>query len=328
MRALLRAELMRVRSRSAVWGTAVVLVIAALGFVVAAWDDTRPPSAAAVAEAHERLDEAIASWEEGHDDWVARCEEQAAAVPDWDDTYTCEELNPEPVLEVFLPYRPGLVETLHTRFAPMTFVVLVGLLVMGTVLVSGDFTSGAMGTWLTFAPRRGRVVASRLLASWAAAVPVVLVALACAGLGIATVVALHDAVGDTTGALGEVAATTGRALSAGLWATALGVGLAFGLRHGGLVAGVVVWWVAAVESALPLVVPPARGATLATNLAAWTDGGTTYTLEECVPDATLGEVCGDVVHSVSQARGGLVLLVVAVVVVGLGALSFRVRDVP
>lgn len=145
MRALLRAELMRVRSRSAVWGTAVVLVIAALGFVVAAWDDTRPPSPATVAEAQQRYDEAVATWEDGHDDWLARCEEQTA-LPGWDDTVTCEELYTAPELDAFLPYRPGLVETLHTRFAPMTFVVLVGLLVMGTVLVSGDFTSGAMGT--------------------------------------------------------------------------------------------------------------------------------------------------------------------------------------
>ncbi|ASR54007.1 ABC transporter permease subunit [Cellulomonas sp. PSBB021] len=327
MSPLLRAELLRVRSRAVVWGTAVVLVVAALGFVVAAWDDTRPPSAGALAQAQEELATATARWESDHAGWVEVCEENAER--DGEDPHVlCDPLRTPPTLEQVLPYRPALVETLEHRYPPMAVVVLVGLLVMGVTLVTADFGSGAMGTWLTFAPRRGRVLVSRLVAALAAAVPVALVALGTALVGIVAIVAVNGATGDAGGAAGVVAVATARALAAGLWAVAVGVGLAFALRVGAGVAGLVVWWVAAIESALPLLVPAARGVTLATSLRAWLEGGTTYGVEECVGGADGPPVCAVVEHVVSPVQGAGVLLVAALVVLGLGAVSFRVRDVP
>ncbi|UJP41381.1 ABC transporter permease subunit [Cellulomonas palmilytica] len=328
MSGLLRAELMRVRARSAVWGTAVVLVVAALGFVVAAWDDTRPPSAAQVAEAHEQLALATQVWEHLHELREQECADGSAdgAADGTAVESSCEPLGPPPLLDEFIPYRPGLVETLEVRYEPMAVVVVLGLLVMGVTLVTADFGSGAMGTWLTFAPRRGRVLVSRVVASLAAAVPVALGALGTGLVGVVVVVAVNGATGDASGAVPLVALATARALAAGLWATAVGVGLAFALRVGAGVAGLVVWWVAACETALPLIVPVTRPMTLGTNLRAWLDGGTTYVVDECV-DLPTETVCAPVEHVVGWTQGGGVLLVVALVVVGLGALSFRVRDV-
>lgn len=329
MSALVRAELARVRARTVVWGTALVLVVAALGFVVAAWDDTRPPSAQQVADAQVQLDEALVDFELHVDERVARCEELQGEPPGGSgDELSCRELYTAPTIDRFLPYQQELTETFVRRLQPMTWIVLVGTLVMGISLVSADLASGAMGTWLTFAPRRGRVLLSRLLAALAASVPVVFAALGAGALGIVAVLAWNGSLGTEHGwAAQELASITWRALTVGLWATAVGVGLAFALRHAAAVAGVAVWWVAAVESALPLIFPATRAATLGTSLRAWVDGGTFWRSDECVPDPVLGEVCRTVEHAVSQAQGGLVLLVVALVAVGLGALVFRLRDV-
>jgi len=325
VRHLLRAELLRVRARAVVWGTAVVMLVAALGFVVAAWDDTRRPSAQAVAQAEEDLVVALERWERDRPTWLEACERIAEEGEESLED-ACAGLDVPPTLEQVMPYRPGLVEVLETRYAPMAVVVVLGLLVMGVVLVTGDFTSGAMGTWLTFAPRRGRVLVSRLVAALVAGVPVALVALGGALVGILAVVAANGALGDTADAARTAVVATARALAAGLWAVAVGTGLAFALRVGAGVAGLVVWWVAAVESALPLLVPATRGSTVATNLRAWLDGGTAYGVEECVAGPQ-GEVCDVVEHVVGAAQGGVLLLVVAVVVVALGAVSFGVRDV-
>ncbi|MBT0995383.1 ABC transporter permease subunit [Cellulomonas sp. DKR-3] len=328
MSALVRAELARVRARTVVWGTALVLVVAALGFVVAAWDDTRPPTEQQVAEAQVAFDAALADHERHHDEQVARCEEVEGDVPADEDGTSCEELFAAPVLEAFLPYRPALAETFARRLQPMTWVLVVGLLVMGVSLVSADLASGAMSTWLTFAPRRGRVLLSRLVAALAAAVPVAVLALGTAALGIVAVLAWNGALGtDRADAAQELASITWRALATGLWATTLGLGLAFALRHAAAVAGVVVWWVAAVESALPTIFPQARGVTLGTNLGAWVEGVGYWLTEECAPDAAGVETCTTVEHVVTQAQGGLVLLGVALVALGLGALAFRLRDI-
>lgn len=332
MSALLRAELLRVRSRAVVWGTAVVMVVAALGFVVAAWDDTRPPSAEQVAEAHEELVHAVELWERDRPVWREACEEALSADPPGPDIAVWEEscderLDAPPTLDDVL-VRPTLADTLERRYAPMGAVVVVALLVMGVALVTGDFASGAMGTWLTFAPRRGRVLVSRLVAALAAAVPVALVAMGATLVGILAVIALNGVPGGTGGAAGVVATATARALAAGLWATALGVGLAFALRVGAGVAGLVVWWLAAVESALPLLVPVTRGFTVTTSLRAWFEGSVTYTTDECVAVPGQTAECTPVEHLVGWAQGGGLLLGVALVALGLGALSFRLRDVP
>lgn len=323
MRGMLRAELMRVRSRSAFWGTLVVLLVACAGLVIAAWDDTRPPSDAAVAQAHLDLDDALASWEDEQDWWTAECED---AEDPWFESVDCDTFG-RPVLEQFLPYRDGLAEVVDSRFAPIGGLLVLGLLIMGTSLAAADFASGAMATWLTFQPRRARVVGSRLLAAATATVPLALAVLTAAALGMAGVVAWNGAMQDGGQAAASIAAYGWRAVVAALWGVVLGTGLAFTFRHSAAVIGVVVWWVAAVETALPTILPTSRGVTLVTNLRAWTEGGATYVTETCRLDAAKNEVCDVVEHVISQTQGGLVMLGVAAVVVGLGLLVFRLRDV-
>lgn len=325
MSATVRAELLRIRSRAVTWGTLALVLLAATGLVIGAWHDTRPPSAQEVQTAQEAYAAALDDWTQGRDEWIDRCEETGGSAGTGQ---TCADMFAPPVLEAFLPYRPAMAEVVTSWFAFVGPIVALGMLLMSVSLVTADFASGAMAGWLTFQPRRSRVFAGRLLATAVAAVPLVVLTVVLTAGAMVAVLAVNDALFGSSGeALRAVAAASGRAVAGALWAVAIGAGLAFLLRHAAAVAGVVVWWVAALEVALPTLVPASRPYTLLTSLQAWFSGGTFYGVEKCGPGLQGGEVCDWVDVDVSQVHGGLVLLAVAVAVTGVSLLVFRLRDV-
>lgn len=333
MTRLLRAELARAAARPVVWGVVLVVALGAVGLVAIGWWDTRPPTGAQVAAAQVALAEDEARWRESGPELVAACRELEAEVrgvtADHPDVVAaCGRL--APALEHHLPYRPGLAEILDGRVATAGLMVLVGMLVVGAGLVTADFTSGAMSTWLTFEPRRGRVLVSRVVVAAAAGLPAALVAGVVVVGGLTLVAHLNGTATDVSADVAlDLAGRGGRWVVAGLGAATLGAALAFALRHGAAVTGVVVWWVAAIESALPLVLPEARWLPLATNLTAWTTGVATYDVPACVPDPAVpgGEVCEYVTHVVGAGQGALVAVVLVVAALATGWASFRLRDV-
>ncbi|MDC7120954.1 hypothetical protein OMK64_05345 [Cellulomonas fimi] len=328
MTRLLRAELARARARPFVWFVSAGVVLGVLGLVLSGWWESRPPSAAQVAAADEAYRTDLAAWQE----LVAPC--------DADDPSVHPDLPPEqasavcasrpPVPERYQEVRPDVAALVVERLPSVGVMLTLGCLMVGVGLVTADFASGAMGTWLTFAPRRGHVFVTRLASAAVAAVPCVvapLVTLVLALLAVGVVNGL--AVGEPVGGWGELLATAGRWLAVGPAFAAVGVGLAFALRHAAAVTGVAVWWVAATESALPLVLPESRWLPLSTNVSAWTAGSAYYVVPSCVPDpAHAGEeLCDPVLHTVSAGQGALVVLVVVAVALVGGWLSFRLRDV-
>jgi len=331
--ALLRAELARAAARPLVWLVAAGLVLGAIGLVALGWWETRPPSAAEVAAADLAYQDVLGAWEADGDARIAKCRDLEATLraeqPGQDLDLGCDAMAPVP--EMFLPLRPGLGELLDGRLPSIGVMLVLGLLMVGVGLVTSDLQSGAMGTWLTFAPRRGRVLVSRLVAAVVAALPCGLLALAVLVAGLALVCAVHGtSLAVPAAEWASMGGRAGRWLVAGLGATALGVGLAFALRHAAAVTGLVVWWGAAIESALPLVLPSARWLPLSTNLTAWTSGQADYGVETCVPDPRVpgGEVCEEVLHVVGMGQGALVTGAMVVVALVAGWVVFRLRDVP
>ncbi|MCC2321650.1 ABC transporter permease subunit [Cellulomonas xiejunii] len=328
MTALLRAELARARARPYVWGVVAVLTLGAVGHLIIGWWDTRPPTSAQVAAASVALAAAEDRWQEEGAALVAQCvERQEAGVGDGVDL-GCADMSP--VLEQFLPSRPGLAHLLEQRVTTVGLMVVIGMLMTGVGLVTAEFATGSMSTWLTFTPRRGRVFVSKLVAACATSVVVGLLPVVVVVVGLAAVSAWHGT--DTAVDGATAAALAGRAarwFAVGLGATVLGVGLGFAVRHAAAVTGIVVWWVAAVESTLPLVLPSARWLPLSTNVRAWTAGHATYNVPSCVADANApgGEVCELVARTVGAGQGALVALTLVALAVVAGWLSFRLRDV-
>ncbi|GMA25320.1 hypothetical protein GCM10025864_30790 [Luteimicrobium album] len=138
--------------------------------------------------------------------------------------------------------------------------------------------------------------------------------------------ALRDRASATGHLWTQVAAEGGRIVVLAAAVAAIGAGLGFLLRHTTAVLGVVAAYFALVDAA---VVRAALGQprwTLAVSSDAWITAHGTYTVEKCTPSGG-GMTCDYVEHVVSMTHGGLVLAGVTVVVVVLGWLVFRRRDV-
>ncbi|WP_273651884.1 ABC transporter permease subunit [Cellulomonas fimi] len=328
MTRLLHAELVRARSRPFVWFVSAGVVLGVLGLVLSGWWDSRPPSAAEVAAADEAYRTDLAAWQER----VAPCDDDDPSVhpdlPPAEATARCTSRPPVPAQ--YQEVRPDVATLLVERLPSTGLMITLACLMVGVGLVTAEFASGSMGTWLTFAPRRGRVFVSKLLAGAVAAVPCVATALVTLVVGLLAVGVVNGlAIGTPVAGWAGVGAVAGRWLATGPAFAAIGVGLAFALRHATAVTGIAVWWVAATESALPLVLPESRWLPLSTNVTAWTAGSAQYVVPSCVPDpARAGkELCDLVVHAVPMGQGGLVVLVVVATAVAGGWLSFRLRDV-
>ncbi|WP_309134320.1 hypothetical protein [Cellulomonas sp.] len=332
MSRLLRAELARARARPAVWVVAGLVLLGVLGLVVTAWWETRPPSSAERAEAHVAYEAAAAEWRATGDEQLRAChDEQRTLAPGDPGTYDCALL--EPVPERFLPLRPGLWQLLEERVESVGVMLALGALMVGASLVGAEFASGAIATWLTFAPRRGHVFVGKVAAAVLVSVPVVVAAFVLLAGAVAAVAQVRGVDASAPGLPGAAwPDLLGRAARWGVVAVGaalLGAGLAFALRHVGAVLGVVVWWVAAVESALRLVWPAAGWLPLSVNLAAWTWGSSGYAVPACRPDPTAPglEVCQDVWHEVGAAQGAAVACTLVLAALVLGLVSFRRRDV-
>jgi len=334
MSRLLRVELRRLRARRLVrWASAGTLALALLS-VVLAFTSSLPPSDAEVDQAQTFYEQQVADWEENGDEYVAECLESEAAAQETEPgaDYGCDDM--EPRLEWFLTTTPTFEgdatawpspgSTTVEQLAPL---LLLLALVVGVSFLTAEISTGAIGLWLTFEPRRQRVYWSKAVAAATGVLPVVAVAYLVMVGGAYGAYALNDQLGPVTADtwLG-LAAVGGRLLVAAALVAASGAALGTLLKNAAGALGLVVVWVAVLETVLTVAVPEAQRWLVRTNVAAWTQGGTSIWVQECTTDAS-GTMCEGVERAVSQAQGGLFLLGAAVVLSLVAALVFRRRDV-
>ncbi|OLT45958.1 hypothetical protein [Cellulosimicrobium sp. CUA-896] len=288
-----------------------------------------------MADARVFYEQQLADWEEHGDEYVVQCEADEAAAQDAEPgaDFGCDQMG-APQLEHFVTPTPTFVGDEQAWPAPgMTTVAqLAPLLTLFAVLVGVSFltaeiSTGALGLWLTFEPRRQRVYWSKALAATLGVLPVVVLAYVVMAGGAYGAYALNGRLGDFSPATwGELAAIGGRVAVAAALVAATGAALGALLKHAAAALGLAVGWFVVVESVVAAWAPEAQRWLVRTNLAAWTEGGTTYWVNECTTDAT-GTLCESVEHAVSQAQGGLLLLGLAAVLSLLAVLVFRRRDV-
>lgn len=324
---LLGVELRRLLARQAVrWLALVVLLLPAL-YVWQASALAQPMSAEQLAQAEADWAAAQQDWEENGDEIVTSCleEEQRAREETGEDLdYMCEEQAPQrewyffepPPLEEYLP------SALQTGMWPLGLVAVL----LGVTLVAAEFTTGAMGTWLTFEPRRGRVLASKTAA----------VALAGLALGAVWSVLVLGATW-----LGYAIAGTGGGLQAsdalpvlrgallGAAVAVIGAGLGFLLRHTAAAIGIAIGYVIAIDGLVLNggMIPGGGRWSLLTNASAWYLGEASYYEQVCRTEPEGGTICEGVERVVTATQGGFVVLGVVALVTALAWLTFRRRDV-
>jgi ABC-2 type transport system permease protein len=308
---------------------AMVAIVAMTGFV--AYRSSQPPSESQVERAQQIYAQQLAEWERNGDEWLADCQAQqeAARATDPSVDFGCDAELMTPKLEQFLPYRATFAEAAQGWLEQTSTFLLLLAVIVGATFVAAEFSTGSIGTWLTFEPRRGRVFASKVGTVALATGVAVLVAAALAVGAFWAACAVHDGLGDVTGALWtQLAYAVLRAGALGVGTAALGAALAFLLRHTAAVVAVVFAWLVVLENLLRAGYPSIERWTLQLSLTAWLQGGTTYSsTQDCTTDPSGGMSCQYVPQTLSMAHGGLVLLAVVAVVTAAALLVFRRRDV-
>ncbi|MBD8080444.1 hypothetical protein [Cellulosimicrobium arenosum] len=194
--------------------------------------------------------------------------------------------------------------------------------------MTAEISTGAIGLWLTFEPRRQRVYWSKVAAAMLGVLPVVALAYAIMAGGAYGAFALNDRLGNVTGETwSELASVGGRLLVASAGTAAVGAALGVLLKHAAAALGFLVVWVGVLENVVGAAVPELQRWLVRTNVTAWTEGGTAFWINDCTPDETGGMVCESIERAVTQTQGGLFLLGVTVVASLLALVVFRRRDV-
>ncbi|ROS73522.1 ABC transporter permease subunit [Cellulomonas sp. PhB143] len=326
---LLRVELRRFRLRALIrWG-AVGAVAVALLLVAGAFQTSTPLPQAQIDEIRAQYDEQVADWDAHKDEYIADCKQQEADAQEADPSadYACEQGGPG-AWEDWIGGTSSFSDAGISSIQSFGVVFLLLALFLGITFAAAETSSGAIGNWLTFEPRRRRVYWSKLAAASLGVLPIVAVALAVGTAGSWLAYEVHDATGSMTAALWtDLGWSLGRLLLGSAAFAAIGVALGMLTRHTAAALGVVVAWFVVVELFGANMLDGLQRWLLVVNTEAWVAGGATYSVETCTPSDGGGLSCSYVDHAVSLAQGGLVLAGLTIVVAVVSALVFRRRDV-
>nr|WP_275402420.1 ABC transporter permease subunit [Streptomyces sp. SID13031] len=311
--------------RIAIIGVVAVLIISAF-LLFAIWRQAQPLS-----EAEQRQNQVFL--EEQQKDWALHGEQYQK---DCEAAYATAE-EPKPALKDFCPGPPSLEQYAKpkTVFAEVMPDVLLGssyLLVfvaflIGASFFGAEFSSGAIGNWLTFEPRRLRVFGSKLLGAAIGFVPVAVVITGLLLLGTFLIV---DNLGITAGTTGKVwgnlTEMSGRIVLMTAIGAALGCVVGALLRHTAAAIGFVMGYLIIVEGVFGGFLEKAQPWLVRLNFDAFIKHDALYYINEC--NSSGGSyTCDQVTKTLSFEHGAWYLSIVAVALVLLGALVFRRRDV-
>ena len=324
---LIRAELLRVRKRRAVWFLAVLMVLLILVVLFSYWFDSRPATEAQKAEFRANYELAVEDWNEHGEEYLADCKESEERERANDPTvdFGCETMGP--------PKPEDYDYTSGTSYEQMPLLLLgfgaiaAGFLVLvSATYVGADHAAGTISTQLLFAPTRWKVWLAKATAIAIAAVTAAVISVGLGGL--AAWAAMKDHPRAPADADGPVLPL----IKVGLWAVLAVIAVA-------LVAFSISWWfghtVATVgllgaatigEMVLAGVKPSLTPWLPGRNLGAIVTGRWSYYVPDCrsTPEGTF---CTETDLFVSRGHGlvlwGILLLVTTVASV----LWFSRRDV-
>ena len=253
-----------------------------LVFSWAIYSSTRPPSADEMARQRASYEQAFEEW--NSNDGPAQVEEcmaaATAATPDpngnWGGMTERDCQTMVPTLEAYGWTAPRIDQAIAEVPTATAFALGMIAIVLAASFIGAEFSTGSIGNWLTYEPRRTRVFASKMI----------VVAVATATLGIVgnivmtLVTWMSVRANDGTmvrppGTLTHVAHTYWRGV---LMIVAMGLiaaALAFLTRHTAAVIGIMIGWMMIVEGTLMGLVQWLRTYSLVTNLEAWITGQST-----------------------------------------------------
>lgn len=330
MMRLLVVETRRLWLRRLTWFTlfAGLLVIGLTG--VATWQQAQPVSAAEQAQSDNDYQQALKDWQANGEQMLKDCLQQQAEAQKTDPKadFQCQAASQAPQREWFGRQPPSFLEIAQntTRNAALTVGFLVFLI--GASAVAAEFTTGAIGTWLTFEPRRLRVLTSKLVAT---GVTGFLASAALVALLVGTTYAISRYAG-TVGALPSdglraLGLLTLRVTAAATLAGLVGASLGALTRHTGAAIAVALGYAVAIEGFVRAWKPELAPFLVDPNLNAWIGGQSTYSVPLCSTNAEGFYSCTYVEHTLWQADGARFGGIVVALLILVALWAFRQRDV-
>jgi ABC-2 type transport system permease protein len=324
---LVRVELRRLFARRLTLFAALGLLVIAGLVVFGTAHDAKPLSGQDLTMAQQSFQDAQKDWKLHGAEMIKECRKAEAAEQKNDPTvdFGCDMQKPtwenwgKPAVQL----KQALPDTLQIASYALAFVAFL----LGAGFLAAEFSTGSMGNWLTFEPRRSRVYGSKLLA---AGLGVVVPAVVVVALLTGSVWIICHAWGSTALPKGW-----GPMLLMGLRVVALTVaaavaGAALGtlVRHTAAAIGLAMAYVVLVEGMFAnSFLRGWQPWLLVKNTEAWVAKGTAYFLDDCHVDQAGNYMCTMVERHVSFGHGALYLAVACAAIVLLGALVFRRRDV-
>jgi ABC-2 type transport system permease protein len=292
----------------------VLVLLAVCAFQLAVNSSLQPPTAAEQASSQAQYEEARRYWEENE-----RTCETAGNPPG------CRY--PEPQLSEFSFSRPFEDVAAESMELAIYLVGLAALMIAGS-FIGAEYSSGSIGNWLSFLPRRGRVLASKLLTVTTFSA---LASAVATGLALLAALVLARRYDLAVGPLGDELGMLGRGVLVAVALAVVGFCLGTIGRHtaaaiGGLLGYLFVWFVRNAilsESAWAQRLTPW---TPEGNLAAVVNGNHQYS----VPVRTVGPEglsIDYVERTVSLTHGLVYWAVLLTVILLVTAVIFRRRDV-
>lgn len=327
---LISAEILRARSRRATWIILVGLVGIILFYLGTNFLSNKMPSDAQIAEQRTYYEESLADWNAYHQEWYDDCIEGAESEGVSADDWGCKDYLVPPSFDNFVWTPPGFTERVADDASGLLMLAAVFMLLLGATLTAAEYSTGSLGNWLTFAPRRSRVFFSKLAAPAVFALMAAVLTAAVAILGTAAWTELRGLPSpeplDVTQLTGVVLRSTGIVVASG----AIGATLGLLLRHTAAVIGVVGGYAFVVEMLFlgQFWGSPASRWILSTNLMAIANGKQSYYINVCSwNQAEMYQECVQVEKFVTAAQATTYLGILSLVLVVVTWLVFRRRDV-
>lgn len=329
---LLKVELKRFWARRLTWvgfvGLLAIMIVSAVG----TFFSLAPPSEAELRSAEANYQTYLQDWKANGQEWYQQCLTDEAAEREanggetsWD--WGCEsylvEPKPEDWLSSYPPYSDEAERGVEGYGTLLGFVALV----IGASFFAAEMASGAISNWLTFEPRRTRVYFSKIGAAALGIVPIAVATLALSVGGMWAVYAARDLLGSPDADMWRAVALASVRVALLMIATAVaGAALGALTRHTAAVIGIAVGWVVVDQMVFYGLLPRFMQWSGMINMDAWIKGGTTYWKEECKLTAD-GRMCDSVETALSMTHGGIYLAVGTALMIVVGLLVFRRRDV-
>jgi ABC-2 type transport system permease protein len=325
---LTQVELRRLFARRMIkFGVAGLLLITGL-LMFATWLEARPASEAEQRAAQQQYELAHREWVNNHVANEAQCKKDWANQPDPKPKVEDICAYPEPTLAEFGRPQQVYAEVMPEQLLGLSYLLLFAAFVLGASFVAAEFSTGAIGNWLTFEPRRLRVYGSKLLAAAIGLVPVATVVLALALLGSYLIINQLGNTATTTGKVwGDLVATAGRAVLLTAAGAALGGVVGLLLRHTAAALGVAMGYLVLVEAIFGNLLVKVQPWLIKLNFDAFVRHDTTYYVNQCSSSSDGGYMCNTIEKTLSFEHGAWYLSILAVALVLLGAAVFHRRDV-